>query len=181
MEPRGASPQETQGQCKNSSVKAFCLFFLFAGYALRTQIACACALVKAFCLGVAGLCVRSQIAFEGEDGIDSGGLGKDFFVAVSEALAPKGGGQRGSAGSGPSTPAAPPAQPPACPPRFFRPTPSGACVEIQPGGGQGRGWLAVGRFLGKALVDRQLVPGLPLAPPLLKQLLNKPIGIDDLK
>jgi len=43
-------------------------------------------------------------------------------------------------------------------------------------------WKAVGRFLGKALVDRQLVPGLPLSQPLRKQLLGKTqVELSDLR
>lgn len=54
-------------------------------------------------------------------------------------------------------------------------------MEIVSGGGAGSGaWRAIGRFLGKAIIDRQLVPGLNLSPPLLKQLLKKPVALDDL-
>jgi hypothetical protein len=64
---------------------------------------------------------------------------------------------------------------------YFVPVGGSGLVDISSGGGGGSGaWRAIGRFIGKAIIDRQLVPGLHLSRPLLKQLLGQSVGLKDL-
>lgn len=108
------------------------------------------------------------MAYEGEDGIDSGGLGKDFFASVAKALVHTKNNNKNEGNFGSND-------------KYFTPTPSGGGVEIISGGGGSSGaWRAIGRFVGKAIIDRQLVPGLNLCRPLMKQLLGQPVNLDDL-
>lgn len=164
---------------------------------------------------------RIKVVYEGEDGIDSGGLGKDFFASVAEALVTKKNDDTTSTDDDdenqnnqkmtssqqqndkvvksledddddiivanrnktktkksqrskdqnilPSV-------------RYFTTTPAGDRVDICPNGtGSPSSWRAIGRFIAKAVIDRQLIPKLQLSNPLLKQLLGREVDIEDLK
>lgn len=145
--------------------------------------------------------------FEGEDGIDSGGLGKEFFALCAAALVAAAAAPPAATASGVATaPIAPGAAAaavavPAASRAGRGGGPAAAAVEAAPAGraffqddGTSAGvtlrvagssvgsaaassgeWRSVGRFVGKALVDRQLVPALQLSPPLLKRLLGRPV------
>lgn len=111
---------------------------------------------------------RLKVSYEGEDGIDSGGLGKDFFASVAAALVSGGtsgatsGATSGVAGGTAKSAIESAAGNSGGGPRFFGPIVASAtgCVGIVPGGGAtASAWRSVGRFIGKALADRQLVRG----------------------
>ncbi|ETW01279.1 hypothetical protein, variant [Aphanomyces invadans] len=100
--------------------------------------------------------LKPRVTFEGEGGIDSGGLTKDWYLQVSQQAAHP---SRG----------------------LFRPLDKGL-LEIHPDADSAdhlKLFRFLGKFLGKAIFDRQVVQ-LPLAPVLYKHLVGLSITTEDL-
>ncbi|GBG30225.1 E3 ubiquitin-protein ligase NEDD4-like [Hondaea fermentalgiana] len=106
--------------------------------------------------------MRIKVEYEGEEGIDAGGIAKDWFLRVSQLLFAEDSGlfvMSESEAGGYDVRLAPAA----------------------PDGGALESWFYfVGRVLGKAILDRQLVD-VKLSGTLFKQILGMHVDIDDLR